>query len=44
LVWAGLHWLGLPFNSSGFWQVRFDVGMTILLDVPARCGAGWEPV
>jgi hypothetical protein len=30
----------LPFNSSAFWQVRFDAGMTILLDVSGHDGAG----
>jgi hypothetical protein len=36
-----VHWLGLSFNSSGFWQVCFGVGMTILRGVAARYGAEW---
>jgi hypothetical protein len=42
LIWAGLHSLGFPFSASGFWQVCFGVGMTILLGVAARFGAGLE--
>jgi len=38
LIWAGLHSLGFPFNASGFRQVCFDVGMTILLGVAADGG------
>jgi hypothetical protein len=35
LTCAGLHCLGFPFSSSGFLQVCFDVGMTVLLGVAA---------